>query len=554
VSRTRSSRWTSSELRDGRARLDAVTLFLVAVGIAAFSTLSVLAPSPDELAATSGFSIDETRRHVDAIATEPHPMGSPAIERVRDYLVAQLTSFGLPTHLQTVSVSDYFGGPGRTVEVTNVIARIPGTGDGTAILVMAHYDTVPTTAGANDNSAAVAAVLEAARVLQTSPPLRNDVILLFTDGEEPAPRFGASAFASDNPWFADAAFAVNLEAIGSSGPDLLLETAGPDAASVDAVASLPAHAAFSFFTSTAELIGGASTDFDVIRDAEIPGLNLAWIRGSSIYHTERDDLDHLNTAGMADHVSTVLGLVRHFGDADLATPADEGALVFFSIPGGFLVRHSAIWIPIGSVAIVLLFILGLSMTIRQRPFSWRSMLRGTGLAVLGCVAAAIVGTLMWMAISAARSTLGVTEGYVWLLMLIGVAGAVWFVARYRALLTGADIGEGILLVWVALSLVTAVSVPTIGYLFVWPALAGTIALAIRSLVSGAFGWRLLSLVIVAVPTFFLITPAIDAFFLFATPRPGNPDSELPAMIVIPMILLYLAIGLTASAAQRSTRS
>ena len=142
----------------------------------------------------------------------------------------------------------------------------------------------------------------------------------------------------------------------------------------------------------------------------------------------------------------------------------------------------------------------------------------------------------------------------WLLMLIGVAGAVWFVARYRALLTGANIGEGILLVWVALSLVTAVSVPTIGYLFVWPALAGTIALAIRSLVSGAFGWRLLSLVIVAVPTFFLITPAIDAFFLFATPRPGNPDSELPAMIVIPMILLYLAIGLTASAAQRSTRS
>jgi hypothetical protein len=141
-----------------------------------------------------------------------------------------------------------------------------------------------------------------------------------------------------------------------------------------------------------------------------------------------------------------------------------------------------------------------------------------------------------------------------LAVLIGVAGVLWAIARHRARRTGADIGEGILLVWVALAVVTAITVPTIGYLFVWPALAGTIALAIRSLVSGAFGWRLLSLVIVAVPTFFLVTPAIDAFFLFATPRPGNQDSQLPEMIVISMALVYLAIGLTASAAERHGRS
>ncbi len=481
-------------------------------------------------------------------------MGSPAIERVRDYVVAQLATLGLTPQLQTISAPDYFGGPGRTVDVTNVMARIPGTGDGTAILVIAHYDTVPSTPGANDNSSAVAAILEAARVLQSSPPLGNDVILLFTDGEEPAPRFGATAFAGDHPWFADVAFAVNLEAIGSSGPDVVLEIAGPDAAVIDAFASLPSRAAFSFFTTTAELIGGGSTDFDVIREADVPGLNLAWIRGSSIYHTQRDDLDHLNTAGMADHISTVLGVVRHFGDAELPLPVDDGAVVFFSVPGGLLVRHAATWVPIGAAAIVVLLVLGLSMTIRHRPFSWRSMLRGTGLAVVGCVVAAIVGVVVWMAVSAVRSTLGVAEGYVWLLVLVGVAGALWAIARHRARLTGADIGEGILLVWVALAVVTAVTVPTIGYLFVWPALAGTIALAIRSLVSGAFGWRLLSLVIVAVPTFFLVTPAIDAFFLFATPRPGNQDSQLPEMIVISMALVYLVIGLTASAAERHARS
>ena len=46
---------------------------------------------------------------------------------------------------------------------------------------MAHYDTFPTTVGANDNSAAVAAILETGRAILAGPPLRNDVILLFTD-------------------------------------------------------------------------------------------------------------------------------------------------------------------------------------------------------------------------------------------------------------------------------------------------------------------------------------------------------------------------------------
>ena len=59
-----------------------------------------------------------------------------------------------------------------------------------AVALVAHFDSDPTTPGANDDAAGVAAILETARVLLSGPPLRNDVILLFTDGEEPAPRFG----------------------------------------------------------------------------------------------------------------------------------------------------------------------------------------------------------------------------------------------------------------------------------------------------------------------------------------------------------------------------
>ena len=53
-----------------------------------------------------------------------------------------------------------------------------------AVLLVAHYDSVPTAAGAADDGSGVAALLEAARAQRAGPPPRNDVIFLFTDGEE----------------------------------------------------------------------------------------------------------------------------------------------------------------------------------------------------------------------------------------------------------------------------------------------------------------------------------------------------------------------------------
>lgn len=96
---------------------------------------------------------------------------------------------------------------------------------------MGHCDTVPASPGANDDAAAVAAVLETARALLAGHRLRNDVILLFTDGEEPAPRYGSAAFVAEHPWAADIEFVINLEAIGSGGPSSLVAAVGRAAGS-----------------------------------------------------------------------------------------------------------------------------------------------------------------------------------------------------------------------------------------------------------------------------------------------------------------------------------
>jgi Zn-dependent M28 family amino/carboxypeptidase len=77
--------------------------------------------------------------------------------------------------------------------------------------------------GAADDAAGVAAVLETVRALTQGSPLRNDVVVLLTDGEEDG-LFGARAFARDDPLRGRPAVVLNLEARGVSGPSMLIRT------------------------------------------------------------------------------------------------------------------------------------------------------------------------------------------------------------------------------------------------------------------------------------------------------------------------------------------
>src|SRR5687768_15330531 len=68
----------------------------------------------------------------------------------------------------------------------NVVATIPGTGEGT-VVVGAHHDTkdIPGFVGANDGGSGVAVVLELARVLAAEAPLDGpSVSLALFDAEE----------------------------------------------------------------------------------------------------------------------------------------------------------------------------------------------------------------------------------------------------------------------------------------------------------------------------------------------------------------------------------
>jgi len=116
--------------------------------------------------------IDPSRlwKHVDTLAGERE--GERSRSFTRDYISQQLQTVGFSTELQPFD---------RGI---NVFAERKGTDSSAgAILVAAHYDTVPNSPGADDNATGVAVVLEVARLLGSRPTARTLQIAFF-DREE----------------------------------------------------------------------------------------------------------------------------------------------------------------------------------------------------------------------------------------------------------------------------------------------------------------------------------------------------------------------------------
>jgi hypothetical protein len=118
-------------------------------------------------------------------------VGTRGHQLARDYLVGRLTALGLAPYRGAGFGLAYRAG-GQDFE--NLIGVVRGRQPGLPpVLLAAHYDTVDTP-GADDNAAAVAIALEAARRLQQARPPRDVAIALF-DAEEP-PYFHSAAMGS----------------------------------------------------------------------------------------------------------------------------------------------------------------------------------------------------------------------------------------------------------------------------------------------------------------------------------------------------------------------
>ncbi|MFN2623572.1 MAG: M20/M25/M40 family metallo-hydrolase [Chthoniobacterales bacterium] len=326
-----------------RPLLACVALAVLWLGVILLGALALYGTRPpavvSESAPSNAFSAARAMAHLAEIAKHTHPIGSDDAVRVREYLVAKLTELGGETHVEQGIGSVHYARNVHAGLVNNVVATFRGASNSRAIMLVAHYDSVPEGPGAADDGAGLVVILEAIRALRTGPAIRNDLIVLFSDGEEAHGLLGARSFCADHRDLADrVGMMVNLEARGSSGPGLMFETSNDNGALIREFArSAPYPMASSFMTAIYKLLPN-DTDFTPLKAAGLPGLNFAFIETYESYHTRLDTIENLDARSVQHVGNNVLGIIRHFGNLTLPL-TKERDLVYFNWFGSRLLIY-----------------------------------------------------------------------------------------------------------------------------------------------------------------------------------------------------------------------
>ncbi|MBW4703385.1 M28 family peptidase [Micromonospora sp. RL09-050-HVF-A] len=501
----------------------AALLALVAVGAAMLVTLATPTPRPAD-APAGEFSAGRAYRTVQTVAQRPHPAGSAANDQVREHLVGALRGLGLETEVQdTVApeagqLSGAAGGA-TVARVRNVVARLPGTASTGRVFLVAHYDSVQTGPGGNDDAAGTSTVLEVARALAAGPRPRNDVVFVLTDAEE-ACLCGAAAFAASHPLAADGGVVLNLEARGSTGPVIMFETSRNNAELVAAFGRGAPHPVGTSFAVEIYRALPNDTDFTAFLDNDFVGLNSAYIDGGAIYHTPLDTPAAMDRGSLQMHGDNALGLAREFGRTDLTALRAGHDASYFPVPGG-LVRYPG-WLTWPLAALAVLGVLALGWLVRRTGRAGTGRLfAGFGLALVPVVAAPVAAQLLWAGITALRPGYAeLLDPYrpVWYRLAVVALAATILLAWYALARRWA--GPAALAVgglgWLALlGVVLAALVPGGAYLATLPALAGALAglVALRTRIDGPWPVVAVTLagavaVVILLPTVVLLFPAL----------------------------------------------
>jgi aminopeptidase YwaD len=131
------------------------------------------------------------QQHLLALIGERHPVSAPeGLARAEHYLVRQFESYGLAVRRHGVDVGGriYANLIGELQPPANAATR-------PALIVAAHYDTVPHSPGADDNGSGLAVMLETARRMKDCPVRRPIRFIAFC--LEEAELLGSCAYVAE---------------------------------------------------------------------------------------------------------------------------------------------------------------------------------------------------------------------------------------------------------------------------------------------------------------------------------------------------------------------
>ena len=459
----------------GVLRVLSAAALLAALFFLSFAALRLRAPKPSSAPQTqfSALRAQDMLRQVlgnDA----PHPIGTAANEAVRRRIVDELTRLGYKPQVQVgFACSEY----GDCATVNNVVARLDGSEQGSAVLLAAHYDSVPAAPGDSDDGAGFAAVLEIARALQSLPQPRHSIIFLIDDGEE-AGLLGARAFVQSHPWAKEVRAAVNLDARGTAGPALMFETGGNNEWAVRLFARNAVQPATSSIFQVVYHFLPNRTDFSIFDQAGYQGLNFAFIGDEIHYHTPLDNSANLNLATLQHLGENALAALLAASNTSFPQEAGQQS-VYFDFLGQDVIYWPASDGRALALAVSILLLVQIGWIVQTKRCSLGEISWGL---VTWIIIMAVAGALALIATRLLRLAGAMPVNWVahpialeiafWSLAVADVAANAIFFGR-RARFWGHWSGVWL---WLALiAIVTSWLTPGLSYLLLLPALVASLA-------------------------------------------------------------------------------
>ncbi|KAK9235681.1 hypothetical protein V1525DRAFT_458310 [Lipomyces kononenkoae] len=252
------------------------------------------------------------------ISAQPHSYNSRAHERVRIFVLDRLRQItvGVPdtSFAEIVEDNDSFvitlseqqdENRAKYFEGQNIYAVIHGNKDGNpGVLVSAHYDSVSTSFGTTDDGISIVVMLFLFEHFLSQRP-DSTIVFNFNTGEELG-LLGAKQFLK-HPLSKEVKYFLNIDSAGAAGRSTMHRASNYEV--LKAFAGVH-HGLGSVIMQDVFRTGvmKSMTDFSIYDDANLKGLDMAYYKSRSRYHTPLDNMR-----------STNRGSVRYLAQSSLRT-------------------------------------------------------------------------------------------------------------------------------------------------------------------------------------------------------------------------------------------
>lgn len=490
--------------------------------IAIYWSLNYLMPikTTDLNTPKTEFSTERALIHLKEITQKPHFVGTENHAEVRNYIVAELEKLGLTVEVQTqIAINSKWRAGTNT---KNILAKIKGTENGKALLLLTHYDSaVHSSLGAADAGSGVVVILEGVRAyLENNPKPKNDIIILISDAEEVG-LLGASAFVNHHPWTKNVGLVLNFEARGSGGPSyILMETNGGNKNLVQAFnkANPKYPVGNSLLYSIYKMLPN-DTDLTVFReDANISGYNFAFLDDHFDYHTAQDTYERLDRNTLQHQADYLMPLLYYFADANLENLTAQEDYVFFNFPSLGLVNYPFSWVtPILAVTIIVFFIL-LFIGLKRKKLHLKSIAIGFIPFLFSLIVTGLITFFGWKLLLKIHPQYndilhGFTyNGHFYIAAFITLA--IWFTLRtynkYNQKNNATNLLVAPIFIWILINLAVALYLPGAGFLII-PVVIALIILGVLIFIEEKKANKIILFSFLVIPILIIFAPLIQVF-------------------------------------------